>query len=325
MAEAAGLAIGAVALVSLFQTAIELLEYFEAGRGLASDSELAATKLSLLEARLRQWGDDLQVEYPGQEDGGLRTRWADEGGLVTRSLEGISEILGNASQLSEKYGLHKKRRLVWHSNIPLLYPILHRADIPISSPRKSSRISPSIRRQAVWAIKDKKRFESLISDLDFFITNLEKVSGRLLKLDCADCDGLAQSNNSPESTMASNTPNDFMRSLTGDRHRRQGYSGATQTTSTSSDTSTKSASVARPETHHHFVNVNASGEAFQPLGDIDSESNYKHKYQHIDAKDSAFQPCGNSKSPGLIDLLKQHQEGFKNRPTTQHSHGNRRQ
>lgn len=182
MAEAAGLAIGAIALVSLFQSTVELLEYFEAGRSLASDGELANTKLGLLEERLKQWGDDLHVENTGQEDGGVRERWEDEGGLVTKSLKGISEILGNASQLSEKYGLHKKRRLVWNYNLPSLHPILHRTDTPISSPRKSSKISPSIHRQAVWAIKDKKRFESLICDLDFFITNLEKVSDRLLKL-----------------------------------------------------------------------------------------------------------------------------------------------
>lgn len=181
MAEATGLALGAVALVSLFQTTVELLEYVQAAKGLASDGQLADTKLGLLEERLRQWGDDLQVEHPGQEDGWLRQRWDHEGGLVTKSLKGISEILSNASQLSEKYGLHKKRRLIWNSNIPSLYPILQRTNTFISSsPRKS--ISASVRKQAVWAIKDKKRFDSLISDLDFFITNLEKVSGRLLKL-----------------------------------------------------------------------------------------------------------------------------------------------
>jgi hypothetical protein len=29
------------------------------------------------------------------------------------------------------------------------------------------------------AIQDKKKFDTLISDLDFLVTNLEKVSGRL--------------------------------------------------------------------------------------------------------------------------------------------------
>lgn len=318
MAEAAGLALGAVALVSLFQTAVELLEYFEAARSLASDRELTATKLSLLEARLRQWGDDLHVEHPGQEDGGLRSRWKDEGGLVTKSLKGISEILGDATQLSEKYGLHKKRRLVWHSNIPLLCPILHRADTNISLSRKPSNISPSIRRQAVWAIKDKKRFEALISDLDFFITNLEKVSGRLLKLgkhirawvptcrthtnggeEYSDSDGVSLYKHSTHSTMSN------IHTLAEERHKRYGVPMG----------NSADASALSRETHHEFRDVRSEGEAFQPLGNIDSDSNNKHKYQNISAKDSAFQPCGDSKSAGLAALLKQHQEGFKNRPT----------
>lgn len=187
MAEAAGLALGAVALVSLFQTTVELLEYVQAAKGLASDGQLADTKLGLLEERLRQWGDDLQVEHPGKEDVLLRQRWDHEGGLVTKSLNGISEILSNASQLSEKYGLHKKRRLVWNSSIPSLHPIIQKTNtLSLSSPRKSSGNSPSVRKQAIWAIKDKKRFDSLIADLDFFITNLEKVSGRLLKFGMYD-------------------------------------------------------------------------------------------------------------------------------------------
>jgi hypothetical protein len=44
MAEAAGLVLGAVALVSLFQTTVELLEYVQAAKGLASDGQLADTK-----------------------------------------------------------------------------------------------------------------------------------------------------------------------------------------------------------------------------------------------------------------------------------------
>lgn len=102
MTEAAGLALGAVALVSLFQTAVDFLEYSEVARNLKADQELATTKINQLEVRLKQWGRDLRIEEHDQEwDGWLRMQ---EGGLITNCLVGISDILGSASELTRKYG-----------------------------------------------------------------------------------------------------------------------------------------------------------------------------------------------------------------------------
>lgn len=310
MAEAAGLALRAVALVSLFQTAVELFEYFEAARSLASDRDLAANKLSLLEERLKQWGDCMHVQHPGEEDGVLRKHWVEEGGLVTNSLKGISEILGNAAQLRDKYGLHKKRRLTWRSDIPLL----HRTNTSRSLLRKPSKIAPSIRKQAAWAIKDKKRSDSLIYDLDFLITNLERVSGRLLKLgmqrhprfpnrsafidnvevECPDFDETAPSN--PQSTMSSDNRNGLMIGLARERQNRHGTPS----------------SAPSQETHHEYKDVTSSGNACHPCGDMDMQNSRKNKYEKVTANDWAYQPLGNGTSAGHVALLKQQQEGYKN-------------
>lgn len=181
MAEAAGLALGAVALVSLFQTAVECLEYFELARALKHDHELAATKVSLLESRLKEWGGHVQVLEPGREDEGLRTIWEEEGGLITKSLSGIALILGNAAELNQTYGLHKKKlvRCKWSSPFPRQRPGSKLQSTTSSTSQIAVKATASFRRQVVWAIRDKKRFDSLISDLDFLVTNLEKVGERL--------------------------------------------------------------------------------------------------------------------------------------------------
>ncbi|KAH8781317.1 prion-inhibition and propagation-domain-containing protein [Diaporthe sp. PMI_573] len=177
MAEAAGLALGVVALASLFQTCVEFLEYFEVARNLPEDGELVSTKLSLLETRLRSCGCELKVLDPRRQDGGWHGALADEEGVITRCLVGIRDILGDASKLRTKYGLDKRKRLGWTFCFPfrLQHPQQAKAG------RFSSIIS--LRRHVVWAVRDKKRFDSLIQDLDFFITNLEKVGSHVASLD----------------------------------------------------------------------------------------------------------------------------------------------
>lgn len=201
MAEAAGLALGAVALVSLFQTAVEFLEYFEVAKNLRADHELAMTKINLLEVRLKQWGRDLRIQEVGEEcDGWLRMYYLEDGGLITSCLIGISNILGNASQLTSKYGLDQTKRLSWHSFLSDVsqsctgpyrqaskFKSSYKGPCPTPSTVRFSRNSTSLGGKITWAIKDKKRFDSLISELDFFITNLERVSKRLRHQDTVPC------------------------------------------------------------------------------------------------------------------------------------------
>lgn len=192
MAEAAGLVLGAVALASLFQTAVEFLEYFEVARNSQADRRIATTKINLLEVRLKQWGRDLGIHEVGQEcDGWLRERlhYLEEGGIIAECLVGISSILGNASELSKKYGLDKRKRLSWSSlsfrstrlgQEPRRQASNARACCPrafpiINIPRNTASLGSKV----TWAVRDKKKFESLILELDFLVTNLERVSDHL--------------------------------------------------------------------------------------------------------------------------------------------------
>ncbi|KAL9089944.1 MAG: hypothetical protein Q9165_005473 [Trypethelium subeluteriae] len=178
MAEPVGLALGAVALASLFSTCVELMEYFELSKSYKYDYELACLKLSLLKARLDTWGQTVDVNNRSQEDTDLREQWSSEQDVVRKSLQGIAGIFGDAEQLKSKYTVLPRR---WKIKASLYRSGSSRAIQ--DKPRRrllgyGCNIS-LVRRSTSWAIRDKGKFDILINDLDFFISNLEAVSFRL--------------------------------------------------------------------------------------------------------------------------------------------------
>jgi len=171
MAEPAGLALGIVALASLFTTCVELVDYFQLSKSYEYDYTTACLKLSLLKSRLHTWGHALQQGADScQLDEELGHQRSLEGTLIRASLHGIADIIGSAESLKDKYGLSSRKSAVVHSG---------RIDPPIS--RKSqcfglSRIRmSSVRRTTTWVIRDKQKFDNLINDLEFFISNLEVI------------------------------------------------------------------------------------------------------------------------------------------------------
>lgn len=184
MAEAVGLALGTVALASLFTTCVECLGYFELSTDYESDYNLACLKLSLLKSRLDNWGQfhlgrcaDGHLEY---EEKRLHQKWIGEDAVIGSSLQGIVDILGDADLLRDKYRLEpRKSRSInqglsricqgstFESNI---WKIRHLI-FPVRSCRPSL-----FRRSTIWAIRDRQKFQVLIDDLDFLISNLEAIS-----------------------------------------------------------------------------------------------------------------------------------------------------
>jgi hypothetical protein len=180
MAEAIGLALGTIALASLFTTCVELLDYFELGRTHEYDLGVASLKLALLRARLDSWGDELNVRQIGHESEALRHVWPQEQDVISGSLLGIKNILGNAEALKDKYKLIPRKP----NGISALVPGrrgLHVLNDPQSSPpeRPRSHRTQFLRRSTKWAIKDKQKFDNLLKDLEFFISNLELVVNRM--------------------------------------------------------------------------------------------------------------------------------------------------
>ena len=197
MAEASGLVIGAIAMASLFSTCIDLFDRFELGRNHAYDYEMACTKMCLLKARLSEWGVSLNLEVPGRECPALRRHWTEEQDVVGRSLFGIKEIFENASLLAEKYKLTPERSGTFKNSI------LHRSkqaesDFPEpDSPRSTETRWSHLRKRTVWAIHDKKKFDTFIENLSFLIENLERVSKRIETRSSKQNSGTSQGEQSP--------------------------------------------------------------------------------------------------------------------------------
>ncbi|KAF7503063.1 hypothetical protein GJ744_004345 [Endocarpon pusillum] len=176
MAEAVGLTLGTVALASLFSVCVELINYFELGKSYEYDYDLACLKLYLLKVRLDKCGKTMSIDDTIHMSQEFRQHWPQEQDVVVRSLLGIRDIFGNAALLKDKYRLVPNKS----NNIFSIFPAVRAKSSTVTghSSSSSSRLPNSrgrfslFRRSTTWVIRDKQKFDALLSDLEFFISNL---------------------------------------------------------------------------------------------------------------------------------------------------------
>ena len=182
MAEAVGLAIGVVSLASLYQACVDCMECVSRGRNCGKDFELSMTRFILLKARLNAWGKSLQVDRPGNELPALREQWEQEQTTIGRALIGIKDIFLDCQSLEKKYGLQEQdpndvgQELVEGTQTSISLESVERA---FRSSTRSRQHELPLWKKSIWAIRDSKKFDTFISNLAFFIDNLEKLSDRL--------------------------------------------------------------------------------------------------------------------------------------------------
>lgn len=218
MAEAAGLALGAVAFASLFSTCIECLDYLSQARTCSRDVRVAVTKLDLLQQRIKVWSKVISLR-DSCEDNALLLDKTLEGGLMTEALNIMTGIIDTLRALCMKYHENRDRLLSLspfcdaacsrpcahghplnpvlasarssHTSISLSSPCCDSTDSgssrvdlkPLtlkdkSGPHPSASISSlsKLRLKVSWALSDRQKFNGLISDLDFLVSNLERLS-----------------------------------------------------------------------------------------------------------------------------------------------------
>ncbi|KAG9249101.1 prion-inhibition and propagation-domain-containing protein [Calycina marina] len=174
MAEAAGLVLGGVSVVSLFSSCIELAEYVDLARNLGPDYEAAYTKFLLLRSRLIASGSKLQLVLAEQATHASSERCEF---AAARSLVAIKGLLENVGNLEQKYGLRQEgkggkrlRELQRHHS-----STLQEVERALQDSVGQRQQKMGLGRRIVWAIRDKKAFDGLIANLAFHIDELENL------------------------------------------------------------------------------------------------------------------------------------------------------
>lgn len=182
MAEAAGLALGGIALASLVGTCVEFIEYFEDGRDCMRDFSLAVTKVKLMKIRLGQLGGIENTPIrPHLPDGDAGDDWHHVSSAIPDSASGIMDIIQRATKICRRYsyGGHVEAsmpgpRVAAQSSQEQRHDSVS-SEETLQGPTGRRATLQAVRRSISWAFHDKKKFNDLISDFDFILCNLEKI------------------------------------------------------------------------------------------------------------------------------------------------------
>lgn len=181
MAEVAGLVLSGVALASIFKTCLEFIEYFEDGSDWMFDFGLTLKKLDLLKTRLIKLEDIMVSRVSEQSIGQLHDPEPPHhpaGQAISCGLKGVDDILKRASQLRRRYS-HNPRSSQSPENARLTGEGMSFVDRTSARERPGQRLTGRMMLVALrvtWVAYDKRRFDTLISDFDFFLSNLEIIT-----------------------------------------------------------------------------------------------------------------------------------------------------
>lgn len=108
MAEAAGLALGGIALASLFSTCIECFGYFKSFQNADDEIKMELIKLDLEKARLLIWEDQVGIF---KTEGNGRSQYLDPNLEVVEAIfRQIIEPIGESEKKRDKFGLRLQTR-----------------------------------------------------------------------------------------------------------------------------------------------------------------------------------------------------------------------
>lgn len=179
MAEIAGLALGAVALVDLFNTCIELFNFVLVGKAFERDFRVLSDKLDVEKASLLRWAKEVRLFKKGRNG-----RFKDQSTtkLVQQVLCSISRLLGDGELLRQKYGFEQVQQhgppeiacVSSRRRIQTPADDAEQLEVDKSRARHSRRRLP-LKRKMRWIVHDRERFEKLIQDLSYFTSKLNEI------------------------------------------------------------------------------------------------------------------------------------------------------
>lgn len=170
--EVAGIVVGGVGLAISFQTCMETFEYVDSGKKYGKDYQKAALKLSVLELRLSRWSQQVKFEEDtSMTTGNTTTATAEQSEQVKSLLGQIQDDLEAAAKASRRYALpttiedEEKK-----GTATLEYLAARFRRLALERQGRASFVA-----KTKWALKDKKKLDSLIEDITNGVGSLELV------------------------------------------------------------------------------------------------------------------------------------------------------
>ena len=181
MAEAVGLALGIAGLAGVFNACLEAFSLFHAGHSFGRDIEILLTKMDIEKTLLLHWAErvglvDTQNNHPSCDP---RLNDSRVHSSVANVLACVLHLLTDAERLGSQYGA-----------VPTSVEVTSPSKELVSSSRMRSfarsyqqlRIRMGLRQESLqlfartkWAIRDREKFSSLISELRVFVQYLNEL------------------------------------------------------------------------------------------------------------------------------------------------------
>lgn len=185
MAEAVGVALGTLALLSTFKDCIDLFSTISAIKSLGLDYEILNTKLDIEKTLLLQWVDRVRLLHPKNYDRRLNDARTNK--VVSSILASIKLLLSETTGLQTRYGLKPVEKprdgltreemqttIIPSMSVPRMKQF--RRDFDSLSLRvHATQRESSIKQRCFWVVRDKEKFSGLVRELSGFIGKLNAV------------------------------------------------------------------------------------------------------------------------------------------------------
>ena len=177
--EAAGLAIGVGGLATSFATCVDCFEYVDIGRNFGGDFGKCLLRLDVAKLRMIQWGESVGLAPQHTPESLTVNLSRQEARIANELFEQIQDSFERAEKLSKTYKSWKERSQVAsagaldaYNPITELEPVDKHVHSTVQELAKRRQLTTSLPTKARWALYEKKKFTSLISDIDIFVSDL---------------------------------------------------------------------------------------------------------------------------------------------------------
>ncbi|RSM17104.1 hypothetical protein CDV31_003997 [Fusarium ambrosium] len=180
--EAVSLGIALVTIVGTFKDVIELIDLIASAKNTDQDYMILETKIDIEKTLLLDWASGIRLLSPDDYD----KRLDDDGtrSLISRILDTISQLMGDANILKKQYGMREGTRedREWLSrprgariSAQSMAQFNHDFESLTTTTTADQQPRRSLRKRIVWVCQDKKKLESLVKELSYLVASLRNL------------------------------------------------------------------------------------------------------------------------------------------------------